>query len=85
MTGIVRKPRPLAHVCLCVGAGGGFFIPKVVPTPPTSVCCLLHSCQEPKSEELNHMMNIAFTCNTYWETCRSRIVTNWLIKADWQY
>lgn len=27
MTGIVRKPRPLAHVCLCVGAGGGLFIP----------------------------------------------------------
>lgn len=55
------------------------------PHPPTSVCCLLHSCQEPKSEELNHMMNTAFTYNTYWETCRSRIVTNWLIKADWQY
>lgn len=40
MTGIVRKPRPLAHVCLCVGAGGGFFIPEVVPTPPlaSAVC-----------------------------------------------
>lgn len=58
MTGTVREPRRLlTFACVSVQEVDSSSPLAPTPHPPTRVCCLLHSCQAPKSEELNHDVN----------------------------